>query len=406
MADLRWDAARFWRGVLRVVRRPEAWIALAALAFFALENHNGRFHQTDFRSYYEAARHFVHAEPLYFVTDQVAAVPFLYPPAAALLFVPWLCLDIGVATIVWYWLTVVCFLVVWWMLCTAIGPLGSGRTFAFFLTTAVVVERELHVGNVNLLTLVLCLLAIEGVTRHTPAGAAISLIGAIVCKPPNALLAIPLAIRSQKLPVPLALGALVAIAIPLPVYGRNGAVHLYGEFLRSAANFAERFADTPKFASTTAGLLHTSAAAFGYALDRTAAVTVGGACAAAILIVLSRRTDSVHARAFGTLALVPLSVPSDHQVFILAAPLVYLLLYRWRMERWTTRRVVLLLSALVLYGCNWHDLWGASVSEAYYRLGLQGAATWGLLLLTATGQPKQVARRATATTLHPREEEE
>src|SRR5437773_8832816 len=108
--------------------RAELWIAAAGLAFLALEIHNHRFHQTDFRAYYEAASHLVRGAPLYFVTDRIAAVPFLYPPWTALLFVPFLLLGGTPASFVWYVLNVCLIVLLLRVLRRTVGSLSSLAT--------------------------------------------------------------------------------------------------------------------------------------------------------------------------------------------------------------------------------------------------------------------------------------
>jgi hypothetical protein len=170
--------------------------------------------------------------------------------------------------------------------------------------------------------------------------------------------------------------------VPFAFYGFHGALALYGEFLRSTADFHRRFADSFKFYSTTAGLWESL---LGLAGIRThhhwSGLVVQYVLAAATMVAAHRRFRGGRRALYVTLALVPLTALSDYQVFMLAAPLIYDLSCEWREGGWGHGRIALFLGTLVLFGANWHDLWGDRLSKAFFDAGLQGAATWALIAL-------------------------
>lgn len=375
---------RFWA-------HPDFWILLGALAFLAVKVADGRFRGTDFRAYYRAAGRLAAGRPLYFVTDPEAPVPFLYLPAAALWFLPFRALPIAPAAAAWSACNAVLVVVMRRQLRSAVGELGAARLAAFLLAIGFTLERELSVGNVNLLNLVLGLLAVSLAARGRGIGAGAALAVATAAKPPNALLALPLAWRDRRLLAAFLLGMLVLLALPLAPYGPGGTADLYRDFARSTLEFNRRFAASPKFASTTGGLIGNLLGLAGArGLPYPALLSAGLVAALAALVAAWRRHGGGPAALWVALALVPLSAISDYQVFVLAAPLAYWLLHQSR--GWPRPRVALLAGALILYGCNWHDLWGERLSEAFFRAGLHGLGTWGLIALALARRAPPAAR--------------
>jgi hypothetical protein len=71
----------------------------------------------------------------------------------------------------------------------------------------------------------------------------------------------------------------------------------------------------------------------------------------------------------------------DTNVFVFAAPLVWWLLAERQQARWPRLLDAGLVAALVLFGGNWHDLWGRARSVLFADLGLHGVGTWLLVAL-------------------------
>lgn len=342
---------------------------------------HGRFHQDDFRAYRMASGAFVAGQPLYFVTGPESPFLYRYAPPVALAFAPFRLVPAPVAAFAWYAIDAL-LVVALWRLLRRLGVLRPAWAVLFFTAVGVTLERELGVGNVNLLNLVACLAAIGWLERGGSARAGALLAWATLAKPPNALLLLPLARRRPALLLPWAACTLVLLALPLPFYGVAGTLALYGAFVRSLADFQQLYGDTFKYHATTAGLLERAGALAGlHAVPRLAFQALGLLAALAALAAAERRARPTRVPLLVAMALVPLSATADANVFVFAAPLVWWLLRARQGARWPLWANAWLAGALVLFGGNWHDLWGRTLSVRFADLGLHGLGTWLLIAL-------------------------
>lgn len=364
----------------------DAWVVLACAAYFVSLVAHHRFHQADFLAYRAAAGMFVHGAPLYFVVGPESQFLYRYAPPVALAFVPFHVLPQAVASCAWY--AIVTLLVVALRrLLARDGALRPAWTFVFFLAIGSTLERELGVGNINLLNLVLSLVAVRAAAAGAGGAArAGGLLAALtLVKPPNALVLLPLARRRPALVPVWVVASLALLALPLPFYGLAGTRALYTEFARSLADFGHVYGVTFKYHATTAGLLERAAFLAGLARtpDGAGALfpALGLAFALVALAAASRRGAAPELPALVALALVPLSATSDTNVYVFVAPLVWWLLRARQDARWPLAANVALVAGLALFGGNWHDLWGRRLSVALADAGVHGLGAWILVAL-------------------------
>ena len=379
----------------RLARHPDTWVLLAGLVFYLSLAAHGRFQQPDFHAYYAAAARFLEGDPLYFITEPAPFVPYLYMPTVALLFVPFLVASLHAATIAWYACNVLLLVVARRLLARQSGDPGAARLLLFFAAIGFAIEREWSVGNLNLLNLALGLTAISLAAEEHWGFAGIVLAGAMVAKPPAGLLVFPLWARRRRLVLPTVLAGAALLAAPFFFYGRHGTPGLYAEFARSTADFHQRFGDSFKYRSTTAGLWEGLLSVFGVRLHHhwSGLVLQYGLAIAAMAFAYRRFRGGLRAL-YVSLALVPLTALSDYQVFLLTAPLIYHLLCEWRAARWGGARIATFAVALFLYGSNWHDLWGDRLSKRMFDAGIEGLGTWGLIACALLARPRGVHRES------------
>ena len=379
----------------RLLRHPDLWILVAGFAYGAALIAQGRFQQPDFHAYYGAAARLLEADPLYFITAPAPFVPYLYMPAVALAFVLFLAAGLEAAAVAWYALNVILLVALRRLLRRQSGDPGAARLLLFFAAIGFALERELSVGNLNLATLVLALIAISLAAEEHWGFAGLMLASSVVAKPPAGLLALPMLARRRRLILPTAFAFAALLAAPLFFDGFRGTPGLYGEFLRSTADFHQRFADSFKYRSTTAGLWESLLSLAGLQLHHHwSGLIVQYGLAAGVMALAYRRFHGGLCALYVALALAPLSALSDYQVFMLAAPLLHHLLRAWRVEGMSRGRLALLVVAIVLFGGNWHDLWGDRLSKRFLDLGLEGLGAWGLIACALTARPRGVQRES------------
>ncbi len=133
-------------------------VALLCLGYYILEWYNGRAQMADFRVYYDAADALIHGETLYGKAFGVSSGFYKYSPFACIPFIPLAFLPYSVASFFYYIITTGAIIFFSIRLTNFLRdkedvpsillPLLSG----FFLIDHL--ERELHLGNVNLLLLI------------------------------------------------------------------------------------------------------------------------------------------------------------------------------------------------------------------------------------------------------------
>jgi hypothetical protein len=134
-------------------------VALLCFAYLALEWNNGRAQMADFRVYYDAAHALTHGDTLYGKAFGVSSGFYKYSPFACLPFVPLTLLPYAAASIVYYILLTAALIFFLWRVSELVCNTKDNPAFAVTLVTGVFLidhlERELHLGNINLFLLML-----------------------------------------------------------------------------------------------------------------------------------------------------------------------------------------------------------------------------------------------------------
>jgi hypothetical protein len=323
----------------------------------------------DFEVYWRAGSRAAAAEPLYRTAD--GEYQFKYFPAFAVMAIPLGAIPLPAAKAVWFAASVAALVVLlglsvralpekrrttWWLVLVAI--VGLGKYYA----------EDLVLGQINLMLALVATGAIVALNRGREALAGSLVALAIVIKP-YALILLPwiAARRQARSTMAVAVGLVVAFALPSAIYGMDGAVALHREWWRTVSD-------------TTAGTLthsdNVSVASMwtkwigaGPAAHRLATATAGVLLLAAALVFRLRRTvqrpDGLEAGLL--LTLTPLLSPQgwDYVVLVSTPALVYLANYYDRLPR-TLRPLTVV--AIAVIGLTLYDLLGRSL--LYALLGL------------------------------------
>ncbi len=196
-------------------------LALLCVIFLFLEIINDRFWLNDFTVYHTAAGRILHGENLYRVAADGHYI-FKYSPTSALYFIPWSFLPLAVAKPL-YWLFLSALIVYGFhlsirlvkpSLLTMGDPRQLGRLIILSaLVLSVHFLRELHLGQVNYLLLVLYLMAIAAYHQGRSTVFAILIAITLFIKP-FGLIFVPYLVWRRKF---TALGWLLAATLVLAV---------------------------------------------------------------------------------------------------------------------------------------------------------------------------------------------
>jgi len=172
--------------------------ALICATIFVAENVNGRFHLNDFKVYYYAAKALTQGKQVYQIPFGLDTGYYKYSPFTLLLFVPYTGFSFEVAGIFHFILLSVCTLTaiifIYQLVTTYFfeGKSKSGPLFLIFICILLHVFRELHLGNINIILVLLISFAVYCSLKSKPfiAGCLLGLV--IVTKPYFLLLILPL----------------------------------------------------------------------------------------------------------------------------------------------------------------------------------------------------------------------
>lgn len=354
---------------------------------FVLEHVNGRFWLNDFRVYWSAADALLHGQQVYGLPFGESTGFFKYSPFVALLFVPFALLPFQIASVVWFWCVAGAAIAVVIRLQRLLqqrivaNPLRRPNLLLVLslLCVANHVVRELHLGNVNMMLLLLAVVAYANADqRPRLAGMVLSLL--FMVKPYLGILIIPFVVRGHwKLVAASASAGVAMLAVPL-VIGFSNSVNLHQEWFRSMLQHGDYLTS----GNTISALLHKATGVADAAPLQMGIIAL--TLAAAIILAWRFRGESTvstcnYVLFFGLLALVPDLVITDTQHFLLALPLFSFVIHRLA-DRRDPILFVLFIAICMLHGANSSDLLGSELSDKVNAWGVLGVANIVLVALS------------------------
>lgn len=369
---------------------------ILAVGFFILEHINGRNAFADFRVYYDAADALQHGEQVYHKAFGVSSGFYKYSPAATIPFWPLTWLGYPLAAGLYYFIVaaglIFFFLLVVYVHQRSLPSDGHRSKILITLVLGLVygadhIERELHLGNVNLILMVLSLFVFAYWQKQRPLAAGIILAIIILFKPHFVIL-IPYAlVKGQWRSLVVMLGTwCLAALILVPYVGWSANWALYADWLQAMGDHNVRLEQSP---NTIYGLVNT--VFFGGAMG-----TVGVGALLGIVGLLfygwiqrlslqtqSKAVDSVE---FATLlALIPTLSHTDTEHFMFTFPCILYVIYMLIHHQVNAYRgvvIALMVIAFVPYCLNSPDLVGKKMRYLFDEGGGIGLAN--MLIIGAT----------------------
>lgn len=372
-------------------------ISAIVLTTFIFEMINGRLWLADFKVYYSAAYNFFSGEQVYLVSFYMGSGFYKYSPAILVFFLPYCFLSYKVASIIHFFILGIAF----WYAFTFILKIlkkyffqGVIRYEVWLLSLSFVCilihfTREMHLGNINIIMLLLCCQALYFYLSEKPLKGSLLLGLVLLAKPFYILLLIPLLVRKKWnalawLGVVLAGGAL----FPILIRGFSGTLELYSAWVKTILVHG---VDFPGMTSLDYLLRHHFFPAMpGYAGYIIMIVT----CGIVAWFVFSdrmreqnskKRTDLLHVNFifewFLILALLPVLFKTDWVQLMLSAPLItFMIFYISSTKKYWMIPIMVIL--LFFFGANSDDLLGRELSGTFLTMGLLGLSNFILVLLS------------------------
>jgi hypothetical protein len=362
----------------------ERRFALAALllgiGYFLLEVTNNRAQMADFRVYYDAASAFLSSDTMYGEAFGVSSGFYKYSPAACLPFIPFALLPYSVASVMYY--LIVLGAVIWFMIAIVreTNEGSSKQGLILLLVTLFLadhLERELHLGNVNLFLLIACYAIYKSLVKEKKllAGA---LYAAVLLFKPHFMILLPYWMWRKEWKMIACTTATVICGLLLPALmkGWQGNLDLLGQWMAAIRDHNVQLHESP---NTVYGLVNAILpGSFDRSLLVPALLLVTGLLF--LLFMLKNRNQPMQASMFIEMfllvALIPNLVHTDTEHFMWTWPLIALAVAQLVRGRRPYRLIQILLLALafVPYCINSPDLVGKELRYLFDEGGLLGLA--------------------------------
>ena len=388
-------------GLLRNFRKdPSAYrfglfVAFLFIVIFVFENINHRFWLTDFRVYYDAAKAMISGKPVYFVVFDQGSGIYKYSPVILFFFLPYCIFSYKVAAIlhfavlsfiIGYAFVVIRKILTEHLFSGKVRNEGLLMSFAF-ICILIHVVKELHLGNINSVLLLLCCLALRSflAKRNFTGGILFGII--LLTKPFFLILGLPLLLRRNLKSLAGAAGTLVAgFILPLLILGISRGSALHAEWMKTLFFHQESYASVNNLFYILQHLFFPSIPDyFRFVIIALTGLAVSG------FVTSNLRTEKKHINIPGMtsgnfiiewfllIALIPDLVNTDSEHFLASAPVITFLIYTIQVKRqyWF---IPLLIILIFFYGANSNDLLGDDLSNKLYALGLIGISNLFLVL--------------------------
>jgi hypothetical protein len=229
--------------IIQLLRSHKVYVLIMALfftAFAVMEAINKRFWLHDFQVYYDAATHFSSGKTVYGIAFGLGSGYYKYSPFALFIFFPLTLVHYDVAKVIYF-----IFLSLLIMITVIVSDrlvkeklLGQHNTkprlIILFLITIAFVQHiyyELHLGNINILLLLLSLLALHLVLKKKEWAAGLFLTLAILIKPHFVILIPLLFLRKRFVTIVSCIAGIVfGLLIPSLYAGFSANMQLLGEW--------------------------------------------------------------------------------------------------------------------------------------------------------------------------------
>ncbi|MBL0315855.1 MAG: DUF2029 domain-containing protein [Flavobacteriales bacterium] len=364
---------------------------LICLGYYFLELAHHRAQMADFRVYYDAANAFIHDTQLYGKAFGVSSGFYKYSPFACIPFIPLAVLPYSVASFIYYLIIVAA--ICWFMvkLFYEIHPnpewKKGKKSWALFLVALFMadhLERELHLGNVNLFLLILTFAIFDFLRKNKNKSAGI-LFGVLLLFKPHFLILIPYFIWKKKWTTLFAsMGSiLVGILLPTLIKGYQGNIQLHAEWLLAMKDHNVKLEESP---NTMYGIVnhfllnhHGGLWLIGLLLLITAGLF-------ALFLIRNKRVekneDIRFSEYFLLIALIPNLTHTDTEHFMWSWPLIaYVIISLITTQiRHKLYYIIAMFFAFIPYCVNSPDIVGKQIRFLFDEGGLLGTANILILI--------------------------
>ena len=371
------------------------FVVVICLLNLLINNINHRFFVSDFKVYYYAAKNLLAGGKVYFIAFGEESGFYKYSPFTLLLFVPYNALNFTAAAVVHflvlsfaYWYT---YILIREMLAKYffIHIRNQGWLLSLSVVcTLIFLVKELYLGNINILLIMFCLMALDNFVkgRHWAGGILIGIV--ILTKPFFLILILPLFFRKKfKALTGMVFTVIAGLIVPFIFLGFQRSLTLFMDWINAVM---EHSSDFPSLNSIDY-LLHNYffPGLPGYA--EYFIILVAGILMIWLImknLQLERNYREKHFLQdqnfifewFMILAMLPDIVKTDTEHFLASAPIITFIIFyiAWKRRFWLIPVMVIL---FFFFGGNSQDILGAALSKRLFYMGLIGFSNLVLIAL-------------------------
>jgi hypothetical protein len=373
-----------WTGYTSSTKRFVLITSLLCIGYYILESINGRSQMADFRVYYDAARALLNDTPMYGEAFGIGSGYYKYSPIACFPFIPFTLLPYTVASVLYYF--IVTYSIIWfslrlWSDLKLSSGLMSNSGWALFVISIFMadhLERELHLGNVNLFLLMIAYQIFLLVQNKKDVVAGI-LFGVLLLFKPHFLILLPYFIWKKKLKVACLapIFFLVGLFIPALLKGFSFNWSLLIQWKNAIADHNVQLSESP---NTIYGILNR------FVLNHHGGQIVVFVVLSAVALIVAgfilsnqrklKNKDIRFLEYFLLVALIPNLMHTDTEHFMWTWPLIAFVFVNVFAMHFKDRLPVILLMALAFfpYCLNTPDIVGKKIAHLCDEGGLLGLA--------------------------------
>lgn len=369
-------------------------IAVACLITFSLNMFNGRFILADFRVYYSAAANLISDKQVYMISFYSGSGFYKYSPAILFFFMPYLLFNLKVAAIIhffvlgiayWYTLNLIRKLIRQYL------PMLNVEHELLLISISFVCilihfSREMYMGNINIVLLMLCCLSIKNILSGKDLQGGILFGIVILTKPYLLILLLPLLLRKKwraigSMSITIAFGLL----LPFIFFGIQKSIGMYVEWAQSVLTHGEQFPGMTSIDYFIRFLVPLWPVWGTFVIF----FIVYALAATFIMSNLHKEKEkgifpgvadmNFMFEWFLLIAVLPNLIKTDWILLLFSAPLIVFMVFyiaSYKKYEWIPVLIIL----LFFYGANSDDLLGRGLSHAILQSGLMGLSNFFMII--------------------------
>jgi len=381
--------------------RKSRWFTLFAVIIFILNITmnmiNGRFWLSDFKVYYFAASNMISGLEVYHLSFGDVSGLYKYSPISLFFFFPFTLFSYTVASILhfsllcfafWY-----AFLLIRNLLEEYFFPDYKGNTEWILILSMMFIllylVKELYLGNINILLLLLCLMVLQTILKGKPVQAGIIFGLVVLTKPFFLILIIPLLLRKNvKMLVVFVITLVSGLVIPFMVFGLPRGLALTENWLGTMLQHGQSYPGVNDLVYILKYYISRDLPFFtGYLIIISAGMLITWfVCRNLSMESGDEQAENLAGKNFIfewflILGVLPDLVSTDSEHFLASAPLItFILFFVARFKYY--RLIPLLVIIFFFFGGNSDDLLGHRLSNQLYIMGLLGISNLVLVSLS------------------------